>query len=115
MWLRYKGHVEGILLKGDPKVPKTTWWNRLYLILCVWDEGSVLQVPSGVDEYRVGYIDCFGRVMYETTRLTIHHFAVRHGRESCRFFAILEDGTEIPLRFTARVKLENLPHGIPLV
>jgi hypothetical protein len=115
MWMKYSVRVEGIRLAGDPEVPPTTWWNHLFLLLFVWNRVSVLQVPFGVEEYRVGYIDHRGRVMYNTTHITSRFFAVRHGYEPCRFFAITNDGTELPLTLQARTTLEELLPGIPLV
>jgi hypothetical protein len=88
--------VEGIRLEGDPTVPVTTWFNHLYLLLFRWKEVTILEVPPGVKSYRVGYIDEFGGAKYNTSLLASRRFAVRHGREACRFFAILPDGDRAP-------------------
>jgi hypothetical protein len=115
MWKKYSGRITGIRLTGDSKVPRTRWWNHLYLLLFVWDEITVLQVPDGAMPYRVGYVDGFGDAKCNTRLYLTRRFAVRHGRESCLFFAVMPDGTEIPLTVIKRATIETLPPDVPLV
>jgi len=106
-WRKYSGRVYGLELKGDPKVPPTTWWNALFVRL-YWDVVTVLEVPDDVQEYRVGYIPFTGEAMHLTTVLSARRFAVRHGREDCRFFAVMLDGTELPLKIACRTTIDKL-------
>ncbi len=115
MWKSYPGRVEGIHLEGDPKVRALRWWNMLFLRRYYWKTVTILHIPPVEGPYRVGFIDAFGNSKYDTTLRTSSQFAVRHGRGYCRFFAILQDGTELPLVIVARIKLEDLPHEVPLV
>src|SRR5512147_3006079 len=110
-WRTYSGRVDGLLLLGDPKMPPTTWWNALFVRL-YWDQVSILEVPDDIRDYRVGYIPQFGPTKYLTTVQHAPRFAVRHGREDCRFFAVMLDGTELPLRFAARMSIDQLPNSV---
>jgi len=114
LWRRYSGRVDGLLLKGDPKVPPTTWWNALFVRL-YWNEVTILEVPDDIRDYRVGYIPFAGPTKYLTTVLHSPRFAVRHGRENCKFFAIMLDGTELPLKLATRTTVDELPNSVPLV
>ncbi len=115
MWSTYQGRVEGILLRGDSKVPPTTWWNHLYLLHFVWKEVTILKVPDEVTFYRVGYIPFRGKPKCSSTIMNAPRFAVRHGHEDCAFFTVLEDGTEIPLVISTRTTIDELPTNVPLV
>lgn len=114
MWQTYLGRVEGLLLGGDKNVPPTKWWNHIWLILHVWKTVSVLAVPIEVKAFRVGYIPESGVAKYNTKVLTVPWFAVRHGHEDCRFFAIDLKGTELPLEVSRRTTVDRLD-GIKLV
>ena len=113
-WRTYSGRVDGLLLKGDPKVPATTWWNQLFVRL-YWNEVTILEVPDDIKDYRVGYIPQFGPTKYLTTVLHAPRFAVRHGREDCKFFAVMLDGTELPLKLACRTKIADLSNSVVLV
>lgn len=115
MWRKYPGHVAGLLLMGDKNVPPTRWWNQLWLRSRVWKTVSVLSVPIDVKEYRVGYIPESGVAMYNTKVLTSPWFAVRHGHEDCRFFAVALDGTELPIDVSGRTTRALLNPTIKLV
>jgi hypothetical protein len=115
MWKSYTGRIEGIILQGDPKVPPTRWWNHLWLVLFVWNEVTILEVPPDAPPYRVGYAPYAGGQMYQTRLLHKPRFAVRHGHENCRFFAVTADGTELPLKIATRTTIEALPNSVPLV
>lgn len=114
-WKQYSGRVYGLELKGDPTIPATTWWNMLILRWLFWSDVTVLEIPQDVTFYRVGYIAQDREPMYFTTLLAGERFAVRHGREDCRFFAVMEDGTELPLKIIQRLKKDELPPGFLLV
>lgn len=115
MWRVYDGKVEGIRLEGDPKVPATRWWNHLYLLFFVWKEITILTAPRGAAPFRVGYIDAFGGKKCRAHPVYSREFAVRHGRESCTFFAVLHDGTEVPLGIVERTTLDKKPPNVPLI
>lgn len=114
MWREYPGRVEGLLLAGDKNVPPTKWWNHLWLIHRVWKTVSVLVVPVEVKAYRVGYIPESGVAMFSTKVLNVPWFAVRHGYEDCRFFAVDLEGTELPIDVSRRTTVAKLD-GIKLV
>ncbi|KAA0205545.1 hypothetical protein EDM68_05390 [Candidatus Uhrbacteria bacterium] len=115
MWKHYTGRVTGMRLDGDPKVPATRWWNHLYLLLFVWREITILEVPEGAAPFRVGYKDDFGRAKCRTRPVYSRRFAVSHGHEPCTFFAVLYDGTEVPLRIVERTSIDRKPELVPLV
>ena len=114
-WKPYSGRVYGLELKGDPSMPRTKWWNAWLLREVFWNEVTVLEVPDGVDEYRVGFIPGNGLAEYQTRILRTPRFAVRHGREDCKFFAVMLDGTELPLKISCRTTLADLSNSVPEV
>jgi hypothetical protein len=114
-WRKYSGRVYGLELKGDPEMPPTRWWNAWFLRLCVWKEATILEVPDGVDAYRVGFIPQGGQAEYHRKIRDAPRFAVKHGREDCRFFAVMLDGTELPLKISCRTRIELLSNSVPEV
>lgn len=114
-WKAYQGTVSGRLLKGDQSVPPTKWWNHLWLRFTKWKEATMLSVPSEITAYRVGFIAFNGETKLRTGIIRTPAFAVRHGHEDCRFFAVDLEGTELPLTIVRRLHVELLPEGVTLV
>ncbi|HVM90356.1 MAG TPA: hypothetical protein VMU11_00470 [Verrucomicrobiae bacterium] len=112
-WRTYSGRVDGLPLKGDPEMPPTTWWNAWFLRAFVWKQATILMVPPEVKEYRVGFIPGNGIAEYNTNIIRAPRFAVKHGREDCRFFAVMLDGTELPLKIACRMEVLFLPNSVP--
>lgn len=69
MWQRFDAgrSMQGCLVEGDTTVPPTTWWNRLWLALFVWDTVAVLEAATD-KAFRVGFRNKRGDA-YITTKL----------------------------------------------
>ena len=109
--------VGGILLKGDPKVPATRWWNHLYLLWWVWKDVSVIEIANAgyKPPYSIGYIPFSGKAKVWSEEFRGRRFAVRHGREDCTFFVLDCYGFPAELRVIERTTLDRLDDEIPLI
>lgn len=102
--------VVGTLVAGDPEAPPTRWWNHWYLLFRGWKTIVTFGVNvESVDNwpYRVGYKDFNGNVMLCDHEHSAPRFTALIGREGCRFFALNEDGHEVPLRLLQRKPRKN--------
>lgn len=115
MWHAFSGEVQGLAVRGDEKVPATTWWNKPLLVLFVWKTVQVFEVPAGEGPYRVGFIPLSGKAEVRDEPVTGRRFAVRIGREDCRFFALDDHGSEIDLKKIGRLHKKDLPADVVLV
>jgi len=115
-WKKYTRLVMSLVeLKGDPSMPRTTRWNAWFLRAFVWREVTILEVPSGTGAYHVGFIPLNGVAEYNTRILREPRFAVKHGHEDCRFFAVTLKGDELPLKIACRMKIDFLSNRVPEV
>lgn len=115
MWQEFSGKVTGTMITGDRDVPATYWWNVPLLILFFWRTVQVFEVPSGVTKYQVGFIPFEGQPKLREKPVTTPEFAVRIGREDCRFFALDMRGVELPLIPFKRTRKSELSPSITLV
>jgi hypothetical protein len=117
----WANRFQGIMLKGDPKVPSTRWWNHLYLLLRAWKEVTILEVDDqlGVKRFIVGFKPVEGPTKQRQPHMTSKRFAVRHGREDCIFYAYAIGAgfncTEIPLSIIERTTIDKLPKDVELI
>lgn len=108
--------VGGILLKGDTTVPPTRWWNHLFLLWWYWKQVSVIEIVGKYNApYSIGYIPFTGKAMIWSEEFRGRCFAVRHGHEDCRFFALDRHGFPAELRPIQRTMLNELDDDIPLI
>lgn len=115
MWKRFTGRVDGIEVKGEPGMPASSWWKIPFLILFYWDTVQVFEMTASVGRYRVGFVPFDGPTRLRSKPVLTRQFAARIGREDCRFFAVDNDGTELPLKAVRRMKKRDLPDSITLV
>ncbi|OGN16737.1 MAG: hypothetical protein A3C88_00005 [Candidatus Yanofskybacteria bacterium RIFCSPHIGHO2_02_FULL_50_12] len=122
-WKPYEGILKprGIREEGDPRVPKTRWWNHWYLVWRGWKVVVLFRVPEEWTRrgYFIGFIPFQGPPQYLDQRIHDEEFAVKIGRESCTFFAIgYDDGEivpdEVPLTRSGRMRLRYIGEHIPI-
>lgn len=100
-WKNYTGKIQnGILVEGDKTVPRTHWWNHLWLLWFRWTTHAVF-VNVSFAPCRVGYRDWRGKTKLNT-EYTDYDFRVRIGHEDCTFFGINAKGEEVALVFAGK-------------
>ena len=109
MWKRYEGGAcTGILVKGDPSVPPTRWWNHLYLLWFGWKQVAVFWAPARAMtyfSYRIGYRTCTGEAFIRVKPIQDNCFRMLVGHEDVTFFAVDRSYQEVPIglaKVTAR-------------
>lgn len=99
-WSKFSRAVEGRLIKGDKTVPPTTKWNYYWLRWFVWKRVVVFEVDreAAGRGFRVGFKKPDGEAEVCLATCYSHRYKMRLGHEDCIFFAVNEQGREIPLK-----------------
>lgn len=108
-WKVYHGNAQGVVAKGDPRVPRTRWWNWPFLAWFTWKQVTVFQVMAldASKGYRVGYRPGKGKARYSTTILQTTRFKVKNGREDCAFFALDLEGKEVEIMIVRQSSVDS--------
>jgi hypothetical protein len=106
-WKKFSTEFAGISVEGDPSVPKTHWWNILWLLFFGWRQVVVLRAVT-LHSFRVGFRDHNGKTMLCSRELVCTRFRVKIGHESCHFFAIDNKNREVKLEEVARVRKNDM-------
>lgn len=86
--------VDSHIIKGDPDVAPTRWWNEWWLALGGWKTAETFYVPAPVAQsgYRIGYLhpDGTGKIL----DVVLHHPRVRMRarHEDVKIFVLNRDG-----------------------
>ena len=102
MWSKFDGAVQGTMVEGDRTVPATHWWNHWWLVWRGWQTVSVFEALTD-KPFRVGFRNQWGKAYLRSSPLTDRVFNALVGFEDCTFFAIDEDGREVPLTIVRRI------------
>lgn len=110
----------GVTVPGDPSAPPTKWYNHWLLALAGWKTIAAFQVETD-KSFHVGFRNFKGEQYLcdkllnsqpwqppkaaDTTPSTGYRlpkidpgFRVKVGHEACTFFAVDQDGNELPIR-----------------
>ena len=89
---------EGVIIKGDPYTHKSRWWNYILLATVFWRKIWVLEIRTNSPSFRLVCVQ-EGEGVCRIYRKSIYDKIIRVGvrREDCCFFAIDDDGGEIPV------------------
>lgn len=117
-WERHTKRVEGVLVPGDPSVPPTRWWNRIFLALWRWKTVAVFRFVDPLDAgngYSVGFVPSQGPAMTEPRVSYDTRFRMKVGHEPCRFFAINLGGNEVRIALVAITTINDQTYAdVPL-
>ena len=100
IWKRYSSGIdtkEAVYIEGDKSVPKTRWWNHLWLLLYRWRTVAIFEIVHD-DLFYVGYQPGFRTIKDEVYVLQNHEvcekrFGMLIGHEACEFFVLLKNTT----------------------
>lgn len=123
MWKRSDGgkSCNGRTVEGDTTVPPTRWWNHWWLVWRGWSTVAVFEVKTD-KAFRVGYRDAWATAYINTDLLNVPvtgarplgrttrwpHFNLLVGFEDCTFFAVDEDGNEVPITLIKRTPRKDI-------